>query len=75
MCNTKYKLYQLDKTGYQGHQFGVMNALHERPLAHKNGIFDKQAVSNFKVEHATRNPQPVTRDHHPFFVDFWMMCV
>jgi hypothetical protein len=33
MCNTEYILYQLDKTGYQGHQFGVMNVLHERPLA------------------------------------------
>jgi hypothetical protein len=33
MCNTEYKLYQLDKTGYQWHQFGVMNVLHERALA------------------------------------------
>ena len=43
MCNTEYKLYELDKTGYQGHQFGVMNALHERPLAimisHPFGLF------------------------------------
>jgi len=31
MYNTEYKLYQLDKTGYQGHQFGFMNVLHGRP--------------------------------------------
>jgi len=34
---------QLDKTGYQGHQFGVMNVLHERPLARlKEGITQKK---------------------------------
>ena len=38
----EYKLYQLDKTGYQRHQSGVMNVLHERPIAHKNGMFDQQ---------------------------------
>lgn len=29
MCNTEYKLYQLDKTGYREHQFGVMKDLHQ----------------------------------------------
>ena len=32
VVKTEYKLYQLDKTGYRGHQFGVMNVLHERLL-------------------------------------------
>jgi hypothetical protein len=67
MCDTGYELYQLDKTGYRGHQFGVMKVLHEieRIKLHRRNFVTKHAISvaGYMLGHRSQNKKQAKPFH------------